>query len=225
MDYEDYDNKIKTLLQDGTYQPITTDPTTYLEKTTKNKIKTSKLSKEDQQKVIPREKSSKCPKLYGLPKIHKEGAPLRPIVTKQLQPYAEEAESYVKNASHFIERIKDITLEPGHMLVSFDVVSLFTNVPVDETIEIIREKHQVREDIIQLTKHCLKNTYFIYKNQRYRQISLQMLNTKQKGSSEKQLRLRNCQIVSTLEMIHKDYRRHGNQHLPPQKQEDLQLYQ
>ncbi|KAK4873011.1 hypothetical protein RN001_015040 [Aquatica leii] len=113
MDYEDYDNKIKTLLQDGTYQPITTDPTTYLEKTTKNKIKTTKLSKE----------------------IHKEGAPLRPIVSsivsplqelakflaKQLQPYAEEAESYVKNASHFIERIKDITLEPDHMLVSFDV--------------------------------------------------------------------------------------------------------
>ncbi|KAK4887865.1 hypothetical protein RN001_004136 [Aquatica leii] len=112
MDYEDYDNKIKTLLQDGTYQPITTDPTTYLETTTKNKIKTSKLSKKDQQK------------------IHKEGAPLRPIVSsiwsplqelakflaKQLQPYAEEAESYVKNASHFIERIKDITLEPGHML-------------------------------------------------------------------------------------------------------------
>ncbi|KAK4879049.1 hypothetical protein RN001_007195 [Aquatica leii] len=113
MDYNDYDNKIKRLLQDGTYQPITTDPTTYLEKTTKNKIKTSKLSKEDQQKVIPREKSSKCPKLYGLPKIHKEGAPLRPVVSsigsplqelakflaKQLQPYAEEAESYVKNAS------------------------------------------------------------------------------------------------------------------------------
>ncbi|XP_072395251.1 uncharacterized protein [Diabrotica undecimpunctata] len=86
--------------------------------------------KEHHFQLIPREKSSRCPKLYGLPKVHKDGLPLRPIVSsigsplqplarflaEKLQPYAEEADSYVKNAGHFIERIKDVTLGPGHLL-------------------------------------------------------------------------------------------------------------
>lgn len=87
--------------------------------------------------------------MHGQPKIHKEGAPptqeLAKFLAKHFQSYAkeaEEAESYVKNARHFIERITDITLEPGYLLVSFNVVSFFTNIPVDDSMEIIRRKHQ-----------------------------------------------------------------------------------
>lgn len=79
------------------------------------------------------------------------------------------AEFYVKNASHFIERIKDITLEPGYILVSFEVVSLFTSIPIDYAVEIINIKHKPKKDIIVLIKHCLKNTYFIDNDQRHRQ--------------------------------------------------------
>ncbi|KAF2896257.1 hypothetical protein ILUMI_09918 [Ignelater luminosus] len=179
MDIEDYDTKIKSLLEDPEYQPMTMVPTTYAEKTTKTKIKNSPIDEETQLQVIPREKSSRCPKFYGLPKIHKESVPLRPIVSsigsplqllarylaKQLQPHAEEVESYVKNASHFVELLKKETVQPDHLLVNFDVVSLFTNVPVDETLEIIRRKYKPPDHIIDLTKHCLKNTYFIYKDQ------------------------------------------------------------
>ncbi|XP_072384341.1 uncharacterized protein [Diabrotica undecimpunctata] len=159
-------------------------PHEYTQKTTKAKTKVSNIKKEDQPKLIPREKSSRCPKLYGLPKVHKVGMPLRPIVSSigsptqplakflanQLQPYAEEADSYVKNAGHFIERIKDVTLDPGHLLVSFDVVSLFTNVPVEESLEIIGKKYPIPPDTLNLTRHCLNNTYFIYKDQRYKQV-------------------------------------------------------
>ncbi|XP_072384331.1 uncharacterized protein [Diabrotica undecimpunctata] len=140
--------------------------------------------KEHHFQLIPREKSSRCPKLYGLPKVHKDGLPLRPIVSsigsplqplarflaEKLQPYAEEADSYVKNAGHYIERIKDVTLGPGHLLVSFDVVSLFTNVPINESLEIIRRKYPVPQDTLNLTRHCLNNTYFIYGDQRYKQV-------------------------------------------------------
>ncbi|XP_072395107.1 uncharacterized protein [Diabrotica undecimpunctata] len=184
MNIDDYDKKLTDLLNDTAYEKIATDPTTYLEKTTKAKIKVSNIKKEDQPKLIPREKSSRCPKLYGLPKVHKVGMPLRPIVSSigsptqplakflanQLQPYAEEADSYVKNAGHFIERIKDVTLDPGHLLVSFDVVSLFTNVPVEESLEIIGKKYPIPPDTLNLTRHCLNNTYFIYKDQRYKQV-------------------------------------------------------
>ncbi|XP_039221239.1 uncharacterized protein LOC120318067 [Crotalus tigris] len=140
MNTSDYQAKLSNLLQDPTYKPLNTDPNTYLEKTTKSKIKASPISEEIHQRIIPREKSSRCPKLYGLPKIHKEGTPLRLIVSsigsplqnlakflaKQLYTYTESISSHVQNSLHFIETIKKQNLQPSDLLVSFDVTSLFT---------------------------------------------------------------------------------------------------
>lgn len=50
----------------------------------------------------------------------------------------------MNNESHLIE------LEPGHLLVGVDLVSLFTNVPLDEAVENIRQKHRPRENSIEL---------------------------------------------------------------------------
>ncbi|KAF2891338.1 hypothetical protein ILUMI_14835 [Ignelater luminosus] len=86
IDIENYDAKIKSLLEDPAYQAMTTDPTTCLEKTTKTKIKKSSIDKETQPQVIPREKSSRCPKFYGLLKIHKEDVPLRSTVSSLGSP-------------------------------------------------------------------------------------------------------------------------------------------
>jgi hypothetical protein len=94
----------------------------------------------------------KPPRLYGLPKIYKEGIPLRPIVStidsptyaiakyiaRVLHPFTGQSETYVKNSYHFTEIIKTIQLGPENMMISFDVESLFTNVPVDDAMEIIK---------------------------------------------------------------------------------------
>ncbi|KYQ49480.1 hypothetical protein ALC60_11446 [Trachymyrmex zeteki] len=42
-----------------------------------------------------------------------------------------EAPSYIKNSFHLIKKLKEVRIEPDHSIVSFDVISLFTNVPVD----------------------------------------------------------------------------------------------
>ena len=42
-----------------------------------------------------------------------------------------------KSTKHFVEKIKKEHTPNDHLLVSFDVNSLFTNVPLDKTIEII----------------------------------------------------------------------------------------
>ena len=39
----------------------------------------------------------------------------------------------VFNSATFVDEIKNIHLDDNDMFVSFDVISLFTNVPVDET--------------------------------------------------------------------------------------------
>ncbi|XP_074035217.1 uncharacterized protein [Leptinotarsa decemlineata] len=180
----DYESKMMKLLEDPAYKKIVRDPTTYLEKTTKTAINNSPIDDEIKRHLIPREKSSKCPKLYGLPKVHKEGEPLRPIVSSVgspvhqlakhvahvLQPHAEKVDSYVRNADHLIDILKTQTVSPDDILVSFDVTSLFTQVPTGEALEIIKKKYKPEEHIITLAEHCIKNTYFIYNDQRYRQI-------------------------------------------------------
>ena len=66
-------------------------------------------------------------------------------------------------------------------MVSFDVVSLFTCVPIDEALKVIEQRLNEDEtlmertsipveDICALTELCLKSTYFQYQDQFYEQI-------------------------------------------------------
>lgn len=147
-------------------------------------IQKSKIPKEKQQRLNPRKKSSRCPKLYGVPKIHKEGVSLQSVVSsvglqlqnvvrhiaKMLQPQAENAKSQMQDSRHLVRMLDTITTDPGDLLVSFDIVLLFTNIPTKEALEVIKQRCNPGEDIMTLIQHCLSNTYFIYNGQRYRQM-------------------------------------------------------
>ena len=122
-----------------------------------------------------------APKFYGLPKIHKSDTLLKPIVSscgsvtygvakelaKILKPLVGKFPHHINNTQDFVEQVKHITLVPGECLSSYDVSALFTSVPVDPALNIIRyllEKdhtHKERtvlavKDIIQLLEFCLK---------------------------------------------------------------------
>ena len=134
------------------------------------------------------------PKLYGLPKIHKQGAPLRPIVSsigsvtyttskhlsvilncvKGKNGYA------VKNSEDFAEKVRNKLIPPGYVHVSFDVKSLFTCIPVDYALRVIRKKlmsdeswkektELTLENVLSLLEFCLTTTYFVYDGVYYRQ--------------------------------------------------------
>jgi hypothetical protein len=104
----------------------------------------------EKSKPAPPTCPSKQSHLYGFSKIHKPGIPLRPIVSsigspcyalagflhKISSPLVGQSQS-VKNSGHFTELLKPIKLHLFDTLVSFDVVSMFTNVPVDEAFQVI----------------------------------------------------------------------------------------
>jgi len=73
----------------------------------------------------------------------------------------------------FIQKIpfKKIRLRLSDLLVSFDVESLFTQIPIKDTLNIIKASHEVSSDFIPLIEHCLTITYFSYNNQFYEQTS------------------------------------------------------
>ena len=47
---------------------------------------------------------------------------------------------YIRNTQHFMEQIKSLQLQQGECIVSYDVKALFTLVPVDCAISIIKSK-------------------------------------------------------------------------------------
>jgi hypothetical protein len=52
----------------------------------------------------------------------------------------------LKNSYDFIHRIKDITIEPDEIMVSFDVKSLFTCIPLDYAKKCVLEFIEEDED-------------------------------------------------------------------------------
>jgi retron-type reverse transcriptase len=52
-------------------------------------------------------------------------------------------------------------------MVSFDVVSLFTNVPIVDSLELL--SHHFEDDVLALFKHVLTSTYFCFDGQFYEQ--------------------------------------------------------
>jgi len=90
------------------------DPTDAIERKTTLLLKKSTLTEETRRQLCPA--GSRPPRMYGLPKIHKEGIPLRPIVsnigapTYQLAKHLSgllrqltgKSAHHVKNSFHFI---------------------------------------------------------------------------------------------------------------------------
>ena len=130
--------------------------------------------------------------MYGLPKIHKENTPLRPIlsanntVTYQLSKHLISLISNfcfnqytVLNSYQFVNLITSINNSQNYTMCSFDIKSLFTNIPVDETIEICLSKCFSNSSLFnnftignfkKFLNLTLKNTFFIFNNVLYKQI-------------------------------------------------------
>jgi len=94
--------------------------------------------------------------MYCTPKVHKQGIPLRPIVDYTgsigyntssfladiLGKVVGKSEHHVKNSRDLATELQDLTIDEDEMLNSHEVVSLFTNVPVDKALEVIKQKLQ-----------------------------------------------------------------------------------
>ena len=92
-------------------------------------------------------------KQYGIAKVHEANVLLRPVVSMVRTPeykLAKYLDNLIKpqnpdtyfqrSTENFIERLKKCPCNNKNTIVSFDVVSLFTNVPLAETIELVIEK-------------------------------------------------------------------------------------
>jgi hypothetical protein len=68
------------------------------------------------------------------------------FLKKILNPVARILESFIKNSGHFVRLIKYVNLQSPDSLIRFDNVSLFTNVPVDEALQVISQYRRHTEE-------------------------------------------------------------------------------
>jgi len=78
MNQEDYITKMNEHLSCGSYRKILKNPIKKIIREVKKAINNSNLDERTKKILLPT--SEITPRIYGLPKIHKEGIPLKPIV-------------------------------------------------------------------------------------------------------------------------------------------------
>ena len=135
------------------------------------------------------------PKYNELPKVHKPGMPLRPIISsigsvthatakelsRILKSLVGKSSHHVKNNMDFIESLEGIQLQPEESMVSFDVEALFTLVPTEPAISVIKKHLEEDKDLHQRTamtvkqiscmlEFCLRTTYFTFQGKMYEQV-------------------------------------------------------
>ena len=131
------------------------------------------------------------PRAYGLPKIHKNGCPLRIIVSTKDTPlhgFAEflhkilykslpKANSHIIDSFDVVKKLNSMPIDENFKLISLDVISLFTNVPLDLAVESIDKRWNYIERNCDIPKNefltgirfVLNSTFFSFNNVCYQQ--------------------------------------------------------
>ena len=117
--------------------------------------------------------------------------PLRPVIsnigtatyevskylTTLLQPLTK-SDYTIESTKDFVNKIKDKRIASDYEMISFDVTSLFTCVPLDFTIDLILDKvyrdklistKLQRTEMKKLLEICTKGMHFSFDNEVYRQ--------------------------------------------------------
>ena len=169
----------------------------HLDNNTKEFVKSNlkeKLPKPLEEAITP--SHSRMPQFYALPKDYKEGLPVRPVVSccdgptsnlslvlerilNQLLSYVP---THLASTQQCIQELQQHRrVEKGDLLVSLDVVGLYSNIPIADAIAAtvkLLTQHSVAIDMLDLTvedaqralQYTLANNVFEFGSQQYRQL-------------------------------------------------------
>ncbi len=158
MDKVSYDEAVREHLRDPVYERVRTRrefPVDTLQGKVKSGLKSmvddGLLSRNETQKfVVP---NPVIPSFSCLPKTHKPGNKVRPVVSnvntptskisewlvKRFREFEKPESRSVKNSVELAQRLTDVTLEDDEILVSFEVEALYPSVPVGESSLLLKE--------------------------------------------------------------------------------------
>ena len=177
----------------STYKVVDSDPTEHLSSQVyilgKSLFEAGFLDQQSFTFIIPPTKT-RTPIFYGLRKIHKQPVTIRPIVSGCSGPLAGLATfldfylnkalvnvpAHLKNTQHLISHLNSLSPLPSTAtLVTIDVKSLYTSIPIEEGLEALMEHADLvplpNSTTRRLLKLILENNVFKYNGTLYHQIS------------------------------------------------------
>ena len=199
LDRADYIAKMEDIINDSTKFKLASNQDVYaVSRTIERRVrdylrvyvkKPGYITDEQYTKLYPN--GSHIGIMYGLPKVHKPGTPVRPIcsavgtatyqlgkfVADIIQPAAVNKHGTdLKDTFQFVSQLEDQDLTDC-TLVSFDVQSLFTNVPLEQTINICLDRlyrsdpaivPSIPEDVLRkLLSLCVCDNTFVFNGKVY----------------------------------------------------------
>lgn len=195
MDKNEYHVKMLALLDDtNTYRLLNKNPTTTIQRANNKLVadwyKMGYITLKE--KTVITTYTGATPRMYGLPKIHKPNIPLRPIVSNTNSPTYQLAKFYaqiihnsidhekynIHSSFSFQQFITEQLIPPQHIVVSLDVISLFTSIPINLITANIDQRWSRISSHTTLPLHCFKEglalllerTFFVYDGKYYIQL-------------------------------------------------------
>ena len=198
MNKEEYVEKSEAIV--GTYEEVSKNPTVKVEEKTKDLMKKTlggKIPDDYLYRLLPQH--TRTAEFYGLPKTHKSGNPLRPIVSACGDPLDKLSwflqciltqllsliPAHLPNTDAFLAKMKSIfpdKLPPGTILFSLDVCNLYGSIPISEGIDAViqlLDKNIAKvnmfgtslKDVRELLSHVLSNNYVRFGSKTFKQTS------------------------------------------------------
>ena len=199
MDRTKYVEKCQDILHSDKFVELQEDPTAQFESRVQKCLRKMKkrLGQTTYNSVYPT--ASRPGRFYGTAKLHKveEGCtdvnqlPVRPIISnigtatyktskylaKLFAPLTK-SKYTINSTKEFIAYTKELKVEEEYEMISFDVSNLFTNVPLELTIDLILKKvygkkmiktKLRKEELRELLELCTKEMHFTFDDKIYQQ--------------------------------------------------------
>ena len=150
-------SKREELLRDEkTYQKLKSDPSNEFKKEFLSNVKDMNdrivINHALLMKLYPT--VDQPPRFYDLPKLHTSSMPMRPIestigtiscqcasyMVTVLSPVVGKTEHHVRNSKYFAKEVHKLKIAPDEELRLYDVSALFTSVPVDRALVVIKDR-------------------------------------------------------------------------------------
>ena len=201
MDTDDYVNQCLAHLTDkNTYRLAKEYPKSDIQQSLTNVLTKFKKQLDNRDRrlfpfLLDKQKTTRTPRFYGIPKIHKKYSkipPLRPIVSQLasllsasaklldyvLQPIASIYPDYLHNSTALLTALQDFHIPENAILVTIDVASLYPSIPQTECLKIIynelhTQRHLLTFDpnfLIQLLHINVNYNYFTFGELTFQQI-------------------------------------------------------
>jgi hypothetical protein len=180
---EELDNKVLFFNTENGLNKLKKDPTVKFQKNVKEVLKKCRIIINSSNKYKFIQIKPQAPKLNALIKLHKENLPIRPVVNYKNAPTYYTAKFLAKwlkqnldlpykyninSTIHCAESLKKLNILPTSKIITLDITNLYTNIPSNETIELVYHKLQeinpdsvkLHNEINELLKVTIYQNYF-----------------------------------------------------------------